>query len=142
GDFNALYVIGENPAHSEADQHRSVRLLKGLEFLAVQDLFLTAPGELAHVVFPAAAGWCESEGTVTSSERRVQRVRKALDPPGGARDDIAILCALARQFGCDWGAPSSEQVWDEIRSLSSWHKGMSYARLEALNGLQWPCPDE
>jgi formate dehydrogenase major subunit len=142
GDFNALYVIGENPAHSEADQHRSVRLLKGLEFLAVQDLFLTATGELAHVVLPAAAGWCESEGTVTSSERRVQRVRKALDPPGGARDDIEIICALARRLGHDWGRPSAEDIWNEIRRLSPLHAGMSYARLEASGGLQWPCYHE
>jgi formate dehydrogenase major subunit len=79
---------------------------------------------------------------VTSSERRVQRVRKALDPPGEARDDIAILCELARRAGQDWGRPSAEAVWDEVRSLSPWHGGMSYARLEELNGLQWPCPDE
>jgi formate dehydrogenase major subunit len=142
GDFTALYVVGENPAHSEADQHRSVRLLKGLEFLAVQDLFLTATGELAHVVLPAAAGWCESEGTVTSSERRVQRVRKALDPPFGARDDIEIICDLARRLGHDWGRPSAEDVWNEIRGLSPLHAGMTYARLEAGGGLQWPCYHE
>ena len=80
-ELNALYVIGENPAQSEADQHRAVRLLKGLDFLLVQDIFLTATAELANVVLPAAAGWCESEGTVTSSERRVQRVRRAVAPP-------------------------------------------------------------
>jgi predicted molibdopterin-dependent oxidoreductase YjgC len=79
---------------------------------------------------------------VTSSERRVQRVRKALDPPGDARDDIAILSALAGRFGCDWGTPSAEEVWNEIRGLSSWHAGMSYRRLEELDGIHWPCPDE
>lgn len=142
GELRALYVIGENPAQSEADCARAVKLLDGLDHMVVQDIFLTRTAELADVVLPAAAAWCESEGTVTSSERRVQRVRKALDPPGEARDDIAILCALARRFGCDWGAPSAEQVWDEIRGLSSWHAGMSYRRLEELDGIPWPCPDE
>src|SRR5262249_15209280 len=142
GDFRTLYVIGENPAQSEADQHRTVRLLNGLEFLVVQDLFLTATGELAHVVLPAAAGWCESEGTVTSSERRVQRVRKALDPPAGARDDLEIICDLARRLGHDWGRPSAEDVWNELRRLSRLHAGMSYARLEASGGLHWPCYHE
>ena len=142
GEFNTLYVIGENPAQSEADQHRAVGLLQGLEFLVVQDLFLTATGELADVVLPAAAGWCESEGTVTSSERRVQRVRKALDPPGGVRDDIEIICDLARRLGHDWGRPSAEDIWNEVRRLSPMHAGMSYARLEADGGLHWPCYHE
>jgi len=93
-------------------------------------------------VLPAAAGWCETEGTVTSSERRVQRVRKAMDPPPGARDDMAILCGLARRLGCEWGHPSAEDTWNELRTLSPMHAGMSYARLEALGGIQWPCYDE
>ena len=92
----ALYVIGENPAQSEADQHRTEHLLKGLDHLVVQDIFLTKTAQLAHVVLPAAATWCEAEGTVTNSERRVQRVRKALEPPGGARDEIWII-SRARQ---------------------------------------------
>ena len=97
---------------------------------------------MADVVLPAAAGWCESEGTVTNSERRVQRVRKALEPPGEARDDIEILCDMARRLGRDWGRPSAEDVWNELRTLSPMHAGMSYARLEEHGGLQWPCPDE
>ena len=142
GDLTALYVIGENPASSEADRHRTVRLLAGLEVLVVQDMLLTQTAELADVVFPAAAGWCESEGTVTSSERRVQRVRRALPPPTGVRDDLEILCDLARRLGKDLGNPTAEELWDEVRSLSPAHAGMSYARLEASNGLQWPCYDE
>jgi len=142
GDLRALYVIGENPAQSEADVDRARRLLRGLDHLVVQDIFLTATAELADVVLPSAASWCESDGTVTNSERRVQRVRKALDPPGEARDDMWIVCELARRLGHDWGSPSAEEVWDELRSLSPMHRGMSYARLEELGGIHWPCPDE
>jgi formate dehydrogenase major subunit len=142
GTLRTLYVLGENPAQSEADMERAVHLLAGLDHMVVQDIFVTPTAELAHVVRPAAASWCESEGTVTSSERRVQRVRKALEAPAGAKDDIEIVCEIARRLGKDWGHPSAEQVWDELRGLSSWHRGMSYRRLEALNGLHWPCPSE
>jgi predicted molibdopterin-dependent oxidoreductase YjgC len=142
GELHAVYVIGENPAQSEADQGRATGLLEGLQHLVVQDLFLTRTAEMAHVVFPAAASWCEAEGTVTSSERRVQRVRKALEPPGEARDDVAIALELARRLGHDLGEPSAEEVWDELRSLSPMHAGMSYRRLEEAGGLQWPCWDE
>ena len=142
GDFRALYVVGENPLQSEADQAQTRHRLQNLDVLIVQDIFLTATAELADVVFPAAAGWCESNGTVTNSERRVQRVRKAVDPPRGAWDDVHILFELARRMGHDWGEPDAETIWNEVRSLSSAFAGMSYARLEALHGLQWPCYDE
>jgi formate dehydrogenase major subunit len=140
--LRTLYVIGENPAQSEADQARAMRLLEGLEHIVVQDMFLTRTAQMAHVVLPAAASWCESEGTVTSSERRVQRVRKALDPPGQAREDLEILADLALRLGVAWERPRAEAVWDELRRLSPWHRGMSYARLEKEGGLAWPCPDE
>jgi formate dehydrogenase major subunit len=142
GELDTLYIIGENPAQSEADQERALGLLRSLKHLIVQDIFLTKTGELAEVVLPAAASWCESEGTVTSSERRVQRCRKALEPPGEARDDIAIICSLARAMGHDWPIYTPMQAWDECRSLSAWHAGMSYKRLEELDGIQWPCYDE
>jgi len=142
GELTALYVIGENPASSEADQHRTVERLRGLETLVVQDMLFTATAELADVVLPAAAGWCESEGTVTNSERRVQRVRRALPPPPGVRDDIEILLDLARRMGRDLGNPTAEDLWNELRTLSPVHAGMSYARLEAEDGLHWPCYDE
>jgi len=142
GELKALYVIGENPANSEADAHRTMKLLQGLDILVVQDMLMTKTAEMADVVFPAAAGWCESEGTVTNSERRVQRVRRALAPPAGVRDDIEILCDLARRMDRDLGHPTSEEIWDELRSLSPIHAGMSYARLEAVHGLQWPCYDD
>ena len=142
GELKAAYVIGENPVQSEADQKRTKELIGNLEFMVVQDLFLTATAEMADVVLPAAAAWAESEGTVTNSERRVQRVRKALNPPGDARDDLWILFELARRMGHDWGEPSAELVWDEVRSLSPVHQGMTYARLEELGGIMWPCWDE
>ena len=143
GDLTGLYVIGENPAQSEADQHRTRRLLEGLDHLVVQDIFLTQTAQLADVVLPAAATWCEGEGTVTNSERRVQRVRPALTPPGDARDELWILAEIARRLGHDWGQPTAGSVWEEVRRLApEMFGGMSYERLEAEGGLQWPCPDE
>ncbi len=147
GELTTLYVIGENPAQSEADVEHARHLLENLDCMVVQDIFLTKTAEMADVVFPASASWCESEGTVTSSERRVQRVRKALDPPGNARDDMAIIQELARRLGKDWNYGSTpremaENLWNELRPLSPMHTGMSYARLEALGGIQWPCLDE
>ena len=142
GELRALYVIGENPAQSEADGTRSKRLLRGLDFIVVQDIFRTPTAELADVVLPASASFCEAEGTVTNSERRVQRVRRAIAPPGEARDDVEIIGALSQRLGYDLGLRSSQQAWDELRLLSPMHHGMSYERLEALGGIQWPCPDE
>jgi predicted molibdopterin-dependent oxidoreductase YjgC len=141
-ELRALYVIGENPAQSEADSAHALECLTGLDTLIVQDLFLTRTAELADVVLPATAGFAEAEGTVTNSERRVQRVRRAVAPPPGARDDVEILCALARRLGRDLGDPTPEELWNELRQVSPMHAGMSYARLEALGGIQWPCPDE
>jgi predicted molibdopterin-dependent oxidoreductase YjgC len=142
GELTALYVIGENPAASEADATRIKRLLGSLDTLIVQDIFMTQTAQMADVVLPAAVAAIESEGTVTNSERRVQRVRKALDPPGNARDDIWILTQLAGRLGFDWGEVTPRSAWDELRSLSPMHAGMSYERLEALGGIQWPCPSE
>ena len=141
-ELTAVYVIGENPASSEADKQHAVELLKGLDCLIVQDLFMTKTAELADVVLPASNAAFESEGTVTNSERRVQRVRKALDPPGEARDDIWIINQLANRLGADWGEVTPQAAWDELRTLSPMHAGMSWRRLEELGGLQWPCPDE
>jgi predicted molibdopterin-dependent oxidoreductase YjgC len=142
GDLRTLYVIGENPAQAEADINRTRALLEGLDFLIVQDIVMTRTAEYADVVFPGTASWCEADGTVTNSERRVQRVRKALEPPGLARDDTWILSELARRLGHEWGAPTAEEIWDELRTLSPMHRGMRYDRIEAMGGIQWPCPDE
>ena len=141
GEMKAVYVIGENPADSEADIHHARKMLEGLDLLVVQDIFMTRTAEMADVVLPASIVWAESNGTVTSSERRVQRVRAAVTPPGEARDDIQIIFDIAARMGHDWGTPDSEQLWNELRSLSPMHAGMSWDRLESEGGLQWPCPD-
>jgi formate dehydrogenase major subunit len=143
GELTSLYVIGENPAQSDADSAHVEQLLQGLDHLVVQEIVMTRTAELADVILPAAATWCEGEGTVTNSERRVQRVRKALDSPPGARDELWIIAELARRVGADFGRPTAESVWNEFRAVApAFAGGMSYARLETLGGIQWPCPDE
>ncbi len=142
GDLSALYVIGENPADSEANVGHARSLLAALDCLVVQDIFLTSTAELADVVLPASVAWAETEGTVTSSERRVQRVRAAVKPPGMARHDVDILCDLAARIGVELGPNDPQVLWDELRSLSPLHRGMSWERLEREGGLQWPCPSE
>ncbi len=143
GHFHGLYVIGENPAQSEANQEQTLKALSSLDILVVQDIFLTRTAELADVVLPASSSWCEADGTVTNSERRVQRVRKALEPPHDARDDMWIITEIGKRLGVDLGPPDAETVWNEVRSLApKMFGGMSYARLEANKGLQWPCPTE
>ena len=142
GELRALYVIGENPADSEANVAHARKLLEGLDLLVVQDISLTRTARMADVVLPAAAGWSSSEGTVTSSERRVQRVRAAVPPQGDARDDVHIISELASHMGVQWTATSAQELWDEMRSLSPLHGGMSWERLEASGGLQWPCPHD
>jgi predicted molibdopterin-dependent oxidoreductase YjgC len=142
GELKGAYVIGENPAQSEADSAHAIHLLESLDHLVVQDIFRTKTAELADVVLPASAAWCETEGTVTNSERRVQRVRKAINAPAGVKDDVEIIRLMAGLFGHEWQAQTAQDVWDELRSLSPLHQGMSYARLEELGGIQWPCPSE
>jgi formate dehydrogenase major subunit len=146
-ELRALLVIGENPAQSEADVSHAIELLTSRDLLVVLDIHLTKTAQLADVVLPGSASWCESNGTVTNSERRVQRVRRAIDPPGDARDDVWILVELAARLGRRWhydraGTLDHEQVWDELRRLSPMHAGMSWARLEELGGIQWPCYSE
>ena len=138
-ELRSLFVIGENPAQSEADVSKAIELLSTRDHLVVLDIYLTKTAELADVVLPGSASWCESDGTVTNSERRVQRVRKAIDPPGDARDDVDILVDLARRLGHDWRYDDHEEIWDELRRLSPMHAGMSWSRLEELGGIQWPC---
>jgi len=142
GDLTSVYCIGENPASSEADANHAKKLLANLDTLIVQDIFMTKTAEMADVVLPAANSAFESDGTVTNSERRVQRVRKALDPPGQAMDDIWIIAQLAKRLGTDWGEVTPFDAWEELRTLSPMHAGMSWKRLDELGGIQWPCPSE
>jgi len=140
GEIKAMYIVGENPPLSEPDAAHAIAVLKKLEFLVVQDIFLTETAELADVVLPAAS-FAEKDGTFTNTERRVQRVRKALDPPGDAQSDWQITCRIARKMGVkgfDFG--SSSEVFEEISRLTPSYGGISYERIEN-GGLQWPCPD-
>jgi predicted molibdopterin-dependent oxidoreductase YjgC len=143
GELRAMYVIGENPVQSDADGTRVQRLFEGLDFLVVQDITMTGTGRLADVVLPGCAGWVESTGTFTNSERRVQLGRKSFDPPGEARDDWTIVQDLANRLDARWTYSCSEDIWNEVRQVAPhMFGGMSYQRLLDCQGLQWPCPDE
>ena len=142
-ELKAVYIIGENPADSEADVKHARAMLERLDVMVVQDVFMTRTAKMADVVLPAALGWAESDGTVTNSERRVQRMRAAVPPPGQARQEIGIINDLAALMGDDaWGNPTAEEFWEELRTVSPMHGGMSWERLEAEGGIQWPCPTE
>ncbi len=140
GGVKALYVMGENPLISDPDIGHLRETLKQLDLLVVQDIFLTETAALADVVLPAAS-FAEKEGTFTNSDRRVQRVRKAVEPPGEARDDSWIIAQVAARLGYDMGDVSAEKVMEEIASLTPIYGGISYARLEHQGELRWPCPD-
>lgn len=141
-ELRCLYVIGENPANSEANVAHARKLLGGLDFMVVQDIRLTDTAALADVVLPATASFAESTGTATNSERRVQVMRPSQSPPGEARDDLKIVTDLARACDATWPEPDAEEVWNELRQLSPMHSGMSYQRLEESGGIRWPCRDE
>jgi len=138
-DIKALYIVGENPALSDADTQHVRKALAQLEFLVVQDIFLSETAEFAHVVLPAAS-FAEKDGTFTNTERRVQRVRKVIEPVGDSKPDWWIICQVAQKLGAkgfDYSQPS--QIFEEIGNLTPSYGGMSYGRLEN-GGLQWPCP--
>ncbi len=139
--LRGLYVIGENPIQSEANGEYMRHLFSKLDALVVQDIFLTATGEMADVVFPARVSFAESEGTYTNSERRVQRVKPARRAPGQAQDDLWIVASLAQAMGYAWPIQEAEAVFDEMRQLASNFRGMTYERLEQEHGLQWPVPE-
>lgn len=138
GHLTNLYIIGENPVQSDADSNAVGKRLENLDHVVVQDIFLTKTASYADVVLPSTAAWCESEGTFTNSERRVQLVRKALEPPGSAKDDIEIMRLIAERLGRGWPQQTAEQIWDELRAVSPRHHGMSYrllAERAGCNGL-------
>lgn len=155
----ALVVMGENPALSDANIAHVREALQHLDFLMVLDIFLTETGQLADVVLPAAS-FAEKDGTFTNTERRVQRVRKAIEPPGDALPDWQILAELARRLGAKlaagnghvssygrWDYRAASEIFDEIAGLTPSYAGISYERLERIgtggkSGLQWPCPTQ
>jgi len=140
GDLKALFVLGENPMMSDPDQHHVKAGLEKLDFLVVQDIFPTPTTALADVVLPAAC-YAEKDGTFTSTERRCQRVRKACDPPGKARQDWDIVGDLARRMGYDGLTYNSpKEIMDEITEVTPIYGGMHYDRIDQV-GLQWPCPN-
>jgi formate dehydrogenase major subunit/formate dehydrogenase alpha subunit len=140
GELNAFYIIGENPLVSDPDLNHAEKSLKNLEFLVVQDIFLTETARLADVVLPSSC-FAEKEGTFSNTDRRVQRVCKAIDPPGQARDDWDIICDIATRMGYDMSYDSSRAIMDEIRSLTPSYAGITYERIEQ-EGIHWPCPNE
>jgi formate dehydrogenase major subunit len=139
GDLRALYVMGENPCLSEPDIRRVKAGLSALDFLVVQDIFLTETAELADVVLPAAC-FAEKDGLFTNTERRVQKVRRALPPPGEAREDWQILRDIAVALGAAWTCDSIDDIQEEIQNLVPAYAGISRDRV-GREGLQWPCPD-
>jgi formate dehydrogenase alpha subunit len=141
GQIKALYVIGENPVHSDANMEHVKHAFDQLEIIVVQDILMTKTAEIADVVLPAA-GWAESDGTYTNSERRIQRIRKAVTPPGAAKDDCEIIQLIANQMGENWENQSAEEIWNEIRQVSENHAGITYERLDQELGIQWPCKSE
>ncbi len=139
GDIKGLYIMGENPMLSEPHLEHTRQAMEKLEFLVVQDIFLSETAWLADVVFPAAA-FAEKDGSFTNTERRIQRVRQAVLPPGEARPDWEIISALAKKMGQPLGYQNASRIMEEIASLTPIYGGVFFDRLER-GDLQWPCPD-
>ena len=137
GSIRGLYIMGENPMLSDPDLDHVEASLKHLDILVVQDIFLTETAELADVVLPSAC-FAEKDGTLTNTERRVQRIRKAVDPPGEARPDWQIIADLSTRMGYEMPYTSAEDIMQEINGVTPSYAGITYERIEA-EGLQWPC---
>jgi predicted molibdopterin-dependent oxidoreductase YjgC len=133
--------MGENPMISDPDINHVEHALEHCDFLIVQDIFLTETAELADVVLPAAC-YAEKDGTFSNTERRVQRVRKAVEAPEGVWTDWMILNELMKRFGYDNGFNTVEDIFEEIRKVTPSYAGITYKRLEELGSIQWPCPNE
>jgi formate dehydrogenase alpha subunit len=141
GTINSLYLIGENPVLSEANASHAIAAMEKLEFLVVQDIFLTETAQMADVVLPAAT-FAEKNGTFSNTERRVQRVRQAIKPVGDAKPDWEIVCDMAKKLGApgfDFSGP--QEIMEEISSLTPSYAGITYDRLEK-GSIQWPCPEK
>jgi len=140
GKLKALYVMGENPMITDPDLNHIEKALDSLELLVVQDIFLTETGAKAHVVFPAAS-FAEKDGTFTNTERRVQRVRRAVAPRGESRPDWQILQDLSTRMGYRMSYSQPREIFDEMAALTPSYAGIDYDRIEK-EGLQWPCPSK
>ena len=138
GKVKALFIMGENPLLSDPNANKVKEELKHLDLLVAQDIFLSETAELAHVVLPGVS-FVEKDGTFTNSERRVQRVRKAIEPLGNARPDWQIICDLSTRLGYPMKYVSPAEIMEEVASLTPAYGGIRHHRLEGL-GLQWPCP--
>jgi len=137
GDLKALYIIGENPMVSDPDLNHARKSLQNLDLLVVQDIFMTETAQMADVVLPSAT-FAEKDGTFTNTERKVQRVRRALRPPGEAREDWEILCDLSARMGYPMSYRNSRAIMDEIASVTPSYCGINYRRL-TKKGIHWPC---
>ena len=138
GEIKALYVIGENPLVSDPDLNHAEESFSHLDFLVVQDIFMTETAQKADVVLPTTC-FAERDGTFTNTERRVQRVRKAVNPPGAAREDWRIIAEISRRMGYPMDYENASEIFDELASVTPSYGGLSYARIER-EGLHWPCP--
>jgi len=138
GEFKGLYIIGENPLVSDPDLNHAEKSISNLDFLVVQDIFFTETAQLADVVFPSAC-FAEKEGTFSNTERRVQRVRKAVEAPGESKDDWWTLCEIATRMGYAMQYADSQAIFSEIASVTPSYAGITYDRIEEI-GLHWPCP--
>ena len=140
GDIKALYIVGENPLVSDPDLNHAIKEMKALDFLVVQDIFLTETAQLADVVLPAVT-FAEKEGTFSNTERRVARVRQAVPPLAGAKQDWQIIAEISGRMGYPMNYPNPEAIFEEIRKVTPSYAGFTYRRLDA-GGIQWPCPTE
>jgi len=140
GTVQAMYIMGENPLLSDPDMNHIEHCIKSLKFLVVQDIFLTETAKYADVVLPGVS-FAEKEGTFTNSERMVQRVRKAIQPRGEAKDDFWIICELSGMMGHPMDYKDPEAIMEEIRSVTPSYAGITYPRIEK-EGIPWPCPSE
>ncbi|HSD58910.1 MAG TPA: formate dehydrogenase subunit alpha [Methanotrichaceae archaeon] len=138
GQIKAMYIVGEDPANSDPRSNYTREALENLDFLVVQDIFMTATAQLADVVLPASV-WAEKEGTFTSTERRVQWSCKAIEPPGEAMSDLQIVCNVAKRLGLDFNYSGAAEVLAEINRLVPQYGGIARERLNE-SGLIWPCP--
>jgi predicted molibdopterin-dependent oxidoreductase YjgC len=141
GELKAFYIIGSDPVLTERNIQKVERALQMAELVVVQDLFPSRTAQFAHVVLPAAS-FADKDGTFVNSERRVQRIRKAIEPIGESKPDWQILCELSQRLGYAMTYQSPEEIFEEIRRLVPIYAGISYRRLEEQYGLQWPCPTE